>query len=176
MRNPHVLAELLLVLLASSRGSRAQGQLPTKEDVAEEMRRRFTVFDSRNLDAIMQNSHEGVGFGYSSAAPRSAPWGSADPGDEAAAIKRFLDSTEYYHTKFQELHTSVEGDIGLAWGIFVEDFKVRGQPPEMARVRFTQVLKKEGVRWRPILFHRDIQPFDKQGRYLKQFTRVPVTQ
>jgi len=151
--------------------------LPTKEDVAEEMRRKFAVFDSGNVDAILQNA-QGAGFGYRTAAVRSMPWAGVDARDVAArgvdvrrqAIKQFLDSMEYYHTKFEELYTSVEGDIGLAWGIFVEEFKVKGRPPEKARVRFTETLKKEDVRWRTLLFHRDIQPFDEHGRYLTRLT------
>jgi ketosteroid isomerase-like protein len=177
MRNPHVLVGLLLVLLASSRGSRAQGQSPTREDVAEEVRRRYTAFNSgpdapANLDAILRvYPDEAIGFGYRTAAVRDLAARGAD--GHRRAIKQFLDSMEYYHLKFQELHTSVEGDIGLAWGVFVEDFKTKNRPPETAHVRFTLTLKKERGRWSSLLMHRDIQPFDEQGRYLTQFTRVP---
>jgi hypothetical protein len=164
-------------------GGFAQRKLPTKEDVDKELRRRGDVFNSGNLDAILQNSHdhEVFGFGWRTAAPRSTGWSSVDSRDVAARgaeafrepIKRFLDSMEYYHCEVEELHTSVEGDIGLAWGIWVEDFKVRDRPAEKARVRFTEVLKKEGEHWRLLLSHRDIQPFDEHGRYLTQFTLPP---
>ena len=71
-----------------------------------------------------------------------------------------------------ELSTWSEGDIGLAWGFSMEECKHKGQPPERVRTRFTQVYKKEGEEWRMLVSHKDIQPFDEEGNYLKEFTRI----
>ncbi len=183
MRNYHALTLMLLVLVLPM-CSWAQTKLPTKEDVEKEIRREWEVFNSGNLNAILQQatrSAGGVRFGWRTAAARSTGWSNVDARDVAERgaeafrepIKRFLDSMQYYHCTIEELHTSVEGDIGLAWGIYVENFKVRGRPAEKARVRFTQVLKQDGERWRTLLSHGDIQPFDEHGRYVAQFTLPP---
>lgn len=178
MRHHHALGLLLLALILPL-GGFAQTKLPTKEDVEKEIRGRWDLFNARNLDALVQDSHMGFGFGWRTAAARSTEWSDLDARDVATrgneavrdAMKRFLDSMDYYHCTIQELQTSVEGDIGLAWGLYIEDFKIKGRPAEKARVRFTQTMKKEGNIWRPLLYHRDIQPFDEHGRYLSQFTR-----
>src|SRR5438445_2146929 len=178
MRLPTALA-LVLLALALPLGGSAQTKLPTKEKVEKEFRRICDLFNAKDVDALVQDSKVAVGFGWRTAAARSTGMANVSAADVAArgnepmrdAIKRFLDSMDYHHYTIEELHTSVEGDVGLAWGLFVEDFKIKGQPAEKARVRFTHVMKKEGEHWRPLLFHRDIQPFDEHGRYLAQFTR-----
>ncbi len=174
---------LLLFALLLPMCSLAQTKLPTKEDVAREIRREWNVFNAGNVDAILQQNAPGshVRFGWRTAEPRSTGWSGVDAHDVAARsvdafrepMKRWFDSMEYYHCTIEELHTSVEGGIGLGWGIYVEDFKIKGRPAEKARVRFTQVLKTDGKHRRTLLSHADIQPFDEHGRYLTQFTTVP---
>ena len=77
-----------------------------------------------------------------------------------------------YSIELDELNTQIDGDIVLAWGFFVENYQVTGQPPERARVRFTAVSRITEDGLRPLIFHRDIQPFDDAGRYLSSLTRV----
>lgn len=81
-------------------------------------------------------------------------------------LRSFLASLEYDRPTLDELHTAVDGDIGLAWGSYTEDFKVRGRAPEKVRARFTLTLKHDTSGWRPLLYHRDIQPFDEKGGYI----------
>lgn len=76
-------------------------------------------------------------------------------------------SMEYWRVTLNELHTSVVGDIGLAWGVHTEEFKVKGQPPETIRVRFTNTLRWNGQHWENLLYHRDAQVFGENGRYFK---------
>jgi hypothetical protein len=55
----------------------------------------------------------------------------------------------------------------VAWGFHTEDFKQRGKPPEVHRVRFSfTAIAGEDGQLRQVLSHRDIQPFDDQGRYI----------
>ena len=69
------------------------------------------------------------------------------------------------------VQTSVTGEIGMAWGTFIETWQDKGQPPEQARVRFSNVFIK-GVRgWQVLLYQRNIQPF-LEGRYPKTLTIV----
>ena len=96
----------------------------------------------------------GVGYGFRTFQARVAPPGS-------------IPSMQYWRVTLDELHTSLVGDIGLAWGVHTEEFKVQGQPPETVRVRFTNTLAWNGQQWESLLYHRDAQAFGEDGRYLK---------
>lgn len=79
---------------------------------------------------------------------------------------------EYLRHIDTELNTWSERDIGLAWGYFTEEFQHKGQPPEKVRIRFTSTYKKEGEKWRLLMFHKDIQPFNEEGFYPKELTNI----
>ena len=176
MHNYHALP-LLFLLAGLPMHNPAQIKPLTKEDVEREIRTKWSAFDSRDIDVLLLDAPDGVNFGWRLAPARTGEW-PVDPKEKAAhgmdayrqVIRHFYDSVEYYHVNFEELSTSVEGDIGLGWGVYVEDFKLKGQPAERAHARFTMVLKKEGERWRVLMRHSDIEPFDENGRYLKQLT------
>ena len=87
-------------------------------------------------------------------------------------ITRFFARVEYYRTDLTDLHTLVDGEVGLAWGTWDEIFKPTNGPPEKAHVRFTETYKRDGTTWRSVLYHRDIEPFGADGRYRKQLTTV----
>ena len=72
----------------------------------------------------------------------------------------------------EDFETAVVGEVGLAWGTFLEKWQDKGQPPEQARVRFSKVLTKGARGWQVLLYHRDIQPFADDGRYPKVLTVV----
>ena len=67
------------------------------------------------------------------------------------------------------------GEIGLAWGVYIEAFQEQGHPPERARVRFSKVLTKGPHGWQVVLYHRDIQPFTEDGRYPRALTGISPT-
>ena len=76
----------------------------------------------------------------------------------------------------EDCETAVVGDVGLAWGTYLETWQDQGQPPEQARVRFSKVLTKGERGWEVVLYHRDIQPFADDGRYPKALTVIsPAT-
>ena len=97
----------------------------------------------------------GVGYGFRMFQARVAPPDS-------------IPSMEYWRVTLDELHTSLIGNIGLAWGVHTEEFKVKGQQPETVRVRFTNTLTWNGQRWENLLYHRDAQVFGPDGRYLRE--------
>lgn len=86
--------------------------------------------------------------------------------DSSQTPPALLASMEYWRVTLDDLQTSVVGDIGLAWGVYTEEFKAQGQPPESVRVRFTNTLRWNGERWENLLYHRDAQLFGKNGGYL----------
>ena len=64
-----------------------------------------------------------------------------------------------WRVTLDELNTSVVGEIGLAWGIHVEEFTEQGKPRRVVRVRFTNTLRWDGQQWVNLLYHRDAQEF-----------------
>ena len=64
-----------------------------------------------------------------------------------------------WRVTLNELNTSVVGEIGLAWGVHVEEFTEQGKPRRVVRVRFTNTLRWDGQRWVSLLYHRDAQEF-----------------
>jgi ketosteroid isomerase-like protein len=80
-----------------------------------------------------------------------------------------------YRLEPEELQTAVIGEVGLAWGVYLEQFQERGRPPERAQVRFSKVLTKGARGWQVLLYHRDIQPFTDEGRYPRALTVVSPT-
>jgi hypothetical protein len=93
----------------------------------------------------------------------------ARPTDTVAwsnGLKAFLARADYYRMHLDEVYSDVDGNIGLAWGFYTEDFKLKGRSPEKVRVRFTFTYKYDQGTWQTLLYHRDIQKFDDKGRYV----------
>jgi len=88
----------------------------------------------------------GVGYGFRTFAARNG-------------VPDSVPSMESWRVTLNELNTSVAGDIGLAWGVHTEEFRMRGQPLQTVRVRFTNTLRWDGERWVNLLYHRDAQVF-----------------
>lgn len=153
------------VLLVLSTGT-ACAQAITPSDVEQQVRASLSVWNTRDpikiLDTSGPSNNRGFGFGYRT---RDARPGQSRE-EELGVIGKFLASAEYYRATLEEIQTAVDGDIGLAWGVFTEEFHIRGRPPEKVRVRFTTALKNKDGAWRQLLFHRDAQPFDENGNYI----------
>ena len=140
----------------------------TKEEVAEVVRGYMAAYDNHDIETIVAMEAGEVGFGFRRIAWRD--WDSLGEGGRSAKNEQFFGDMDYYHLSLEDLQTSVSGDIGLAWGVFIEDFQVKGRPPERARVRFSNALSKGARGWQSLLFHRDIQPFDEEGCYPTDLT------
>src|SRR5437867_519756 len=156
---------LLVAMLLSPHLGAAQANRP-EDDLAEFIRGMWRRFNSRNVDSIvLQGSHEGIGFGWRGQAWRTSQWGgvSAEELRKNSAemlrqqLERDFASWDYYHVDVTDLHTAVDGDIGLAWGTYNESFKPKNGAPETAHVRYPETYKRDGNPWRSLLYHRDIE-------------------
>ena len=159
-----VAAIVVSVLLFATATASAQAITPS--DVEQQVRASLLVWNTRDpvkiLDTPGPSNNRGFGFGYRT---RDARPGQSRE-EERGVIEKFLTTAEYYRATLDEIRTAVDGDIGLAWGVFTEEFHIRGRTPERVRVRFTTALKREGRAWRQLVFHRDAQPFDENGNYI----------
>jgi ketosteroid isomerase-like protein len=138
----------------------------TNDELAEAVRAWCHAYDTHDIDTIVQMEASSVGFGFRTVAPRSG----GRIGRELA--ERFFSGVDYYRVTLESLETDVNAGVGLAWGVFIEDFQHKGEPPERARVRFSNAMTKVGTGWQILLYHRDIQPFDEEGRYPKTLTAI----
>jgi hypothetical protein len=68
-----------------------------------------------------------------------------------------------YRIELNEVQSTVDGDVAVAWGISTGDFKEKGRSPKTVRVRFSFTFKYDGGNWRTLFYHRDHQTFDAQG-------------
>jgi len=77
-----------------------------------------------------------------------------------------------YHLRLEDLQTSVDGEIDFACGTYIEEFQEQGRSPERARGRFSKVLTDGADGQQVLLYHREIQPFDRDDRYLRSLTAI----
>ncbi len=146
----------------------------TKEEVAEAVRAWCAAFHTRDIQTLLPMEAQAFGFGFRVVAWRDASGRSE--GDHLQYFERFFGRMDSYRLELEDLQTSVTGDIGLAWGVYIEEFQEKGRPPERARVRFSKVLTKGARGWQVLLYHRDIQPFNDDGSYPRALTVVsPAT-
>lgn len=142
----------------------------TNEDVARVVREWIEVGNAMDFQRQSELEPAAFGFGYRTVAVRQT---SGQSGQELrAAFERWKESLASYRLELDTVETAVFGDVGLAWGWYTEDFQHKGQPPERARVRFTKTLLRDADGWKVILYHRDIQPFEADGRYPRSLTLV----
>ena len=142
----------------------------TKEEVAEAVRDWCAANNARDVEHVAAMDVPGIGFGYRTADCRDLR--AVGEAGYARLLQQFFDRLASYRLDLEELHTAVADDVGLAWGFYVEEFQEKGLPPERARVRFSQVLRRGENGWKILFFHRDIQPFDPDGRYPRSLTAV----
>jgi ketosteroid isomerase-like protein len=142
----------------------------TKEEVAEAVREWCTAWHTKDIQTIIAMEARAVGFGFRPLAWRDHIARGEE--DYAQVLTRFFGRLDYYSLQPEDFQTSVTGDIGLAWGVYMEKWQEKGRPPEHARVRFSKVLTKGARGWQVLLYHRDIQPFTNEGRYPRTLTMV----
>jgi ketosteroid isomerase-like protein len=140
----------------------------TDADVAEAVRQWCAAWDARDVARILAMEAEQVGFGFRTAEARNPPV--APEAQRRAALERFFAPMLHYRLELEWYRTSVAAGVGLAWGVYVEEFQRAGHSRERAQVRFSKVLVPAVGGWRILLFHRDIQPFDADGAYPRALT------
>lgn len=147
----------------------------TKEEVAQAMRDYMDAINGRYRSTAGENGLRAFetgchGFGYRTAAARD--FSDIREAAYATISDRWRGGLDRYQVELETFDTAVVGEVGLAFGWYVEEFQHKGQPPERARVRFSQSMVRDAEGWHVIHFHRDIQPFDENGQYPRSLTRV----
>jgi ketosteroid isomerase-like protein len=127
----------------------------------------FGIWKTLDPASIADLYSGGVGFGYRSREARP-PYETKEAYREA--LRSWLGLFEYYTIAVEQVETAVDGDVGLAWGFYKEEFALRGREPEVVSGRFSEVMRREPSGWRTLLYQRDAQPFDGAGRYIPAAT------
>ena len=140
----------------------------TKDDMAEAMHDWCAAANAKDANRNWEMEAGSVGFGYRSFAWRDQS--AAHGGSYVPAMEHFYARLINYRLALEDLQTAVREDVGFAWGVYIEEFQQEGMPPERARVRFSQTMAKDASGWKVLMFHRDIQPFDDDGRYPRILT------
>lgn len=140
------------------------------KEIAEIWKNEKLAWDSMDSEVILKARQGSRGFGFRNIAWREYP--PETEGKMKQAIEQYFSNMEYFRHVNMDVNTWSEGDLGLAWGFFTEEFKHKGQSPEKVRVRFSSTYRREKGKWRLIMSHNDIQPFDEEGFYLKENTRI----
>jgi ketosteroid isomerase-like protein len=166
-----LITALLLVMACVQK---APEPATTTEALEQELRfhviKGMDAWNRHDSDAIAMEEPSYLGFGYRTKAPRMA----SDIPQEKEKVKQFLEewfkTMKYYEIELEDFNVEVDGDIGLVWGFFVEDFQEVGKPPERNRIRFSATSRRiEDGRWKILMGHRDIQPFDEKGQYIRKY-------
>lgn len=140
------------------------------EEIAEIWKKEKLAWDSMDSDRILEARLGSRGYGF-----RNITWREYPPegiSKMKQAIDQYFSNMEYFRHVDMDVNTWSEGDLGLAWGFFTEEFQHKGQPPETVRVRFSCTYRREDREWRLVMSHHDIQPFNEEGFYLKNLTRI----
>ena len=142
----------------------------TKEEVAEAVRAWCHAWHTRDIETLLVMEAPSFGFGFRPFTPRDHVI--AGEAGRRESLERFFGRMDAYSLVPEDVETAVVGEVGLAWGTFLETWQDTGQPPEQALVRFSKVLTRGAQGWQVLLYHRDIQPFADDGRYHKALTVV----
>jgi ketosteroid isomerase-like protein len=153
----------MLVACASSPQQAAE---ITPADVEKAVRAEFRAYETRDIETLAEKFNPERGYGFRTRDIRPA----ISRAEFAETLKRFYAAYESYGVRLERVDAAVYGDVAVAWGVYVEEFKLRGREPQVVRVRFSETMKREEGGWRMIMGHRDAQPFDVQGRYIPQAT------
>lgn len=132
-------------------------------EVEARIRAVFEVWKTLDPESIADLYSGGVGFGYRTREARP-PYETKEAYREA--LRSWLGHFEHYTIAVEQIETAVDGDIGLAWGFYREEFAMRGREPEVIRGRFSEVMRRDSSGWKTLLYQRDAQSFDSAGRYI----------
>ena len=143
----------------------------TKEEVAEAVRAWCQAWHTGDIETLLVMEAPSFGFGFRPFKPRDHA--ARGEGEHRQSLQQFFGQKEAYTLVLEDFETAVVGgEVGLAWGTFLETWQDKGQPQEQAQVRFSNVLTKGERGWQVVFYHRHIQPFAADGRYPKALTVV----
>jgi len=156
-----------LLLLSNFAFAQRSSSSITSEEIEAQVERELKAYADFDFQLVASKKYGlGSGYGFRAEAARSE-FNNIPLSVIENTMKVFFDSLEYYNLDIEEIHTAVHGDTGIAWGAWVEDFRIKGQEPEIHRVRFSYAFRKnQAGELYAILGHRDIQDFDENGQYI----------
>lgn len=166
-KNKMLFLVFILFLLSISLKSYAG---PLEEELRNHIELEFEAWNNKDIDKLASLGWAG-GFGFRSMAPR--PVKEFTPEFIQNILRQWFSTVEYYKLTLKENNIVVDGDdIGLFYGFHIEEIKHIGQPAETIKVRSSATYRrdKSGV-WRQILGHRDIQPFQANGQYIRVYEK-----
>ncbi len=133
----------------------------TEEDVVEATRQWFQAYVDRDYRKAAAIESRAFGWARDSRGFRDI----RAIGEDAylQAVEQAMGGLESYRAEIEEIHTAVEGEVGMAWGVLSEEYKEKGRRPWRRRSRFSHVMVREEADWRMLLFHRDVQPSPEAG-------------
>lgn len=146
---------MVTVLIAALFAPVAFTQQPSRADVERYVRASLAAWNTGEPERITRADSGGTGFGYRSREPRAE----RPQERRVSQVRAFLEALDYFRITIDQIQTSVDGDVGLAWGFFTEEFQRKGGTPQKVSVRFTETLRRDGQGWRRLLYHRDAQAF-----------------
>jgi hypothetical protein len=133
---------------------------------------RMDALNNRDVDTFLVGFNT-RGFGYRTMGPRTAS--DLPQRSWKQIIEEWLETMKYFKAELKESDVVIDGNIGLIWGYFVEDFQEVGKKPERNLVRFSETCRRtEGGHWETLISHRDIQPFDENGQYIPKYLETEV--
>jgi ketosteroid isomerase-like protein len=138
----------------------------TPAEVEARCREVFAAWESLDAQKLADLYQGGTGFGYRSRDPRPP---SPSPETFHKNLQLWLDTFDHYALIPETIEADVDGEVGMVWGIYREEFTVKGREPEVVHGRFSEVLRKEPTEpsgWKTLFYHRDATPFDSEGQYL----------
>ena len=138
-----------------------------EDEIREILKKQTEGWNSADIETINSDSIS-VGFGFRSLVPRTSAGRTAEV--DRKILQLFFNSLESYKIIPGERNIVIDGNIALVWGSHVEEIKHVGQPSERVNVRGTATYKRnsDGT-WKALLSHRDIQKFDENGQYVREF-------
>ena len=95
----------------------------TREEVAQAMHGWVEAFNARDVARVWAMEGGGVGYGYRTRAPRAVT--TSDDAEFKRWSARFFETFESRRMELEILETDGAGDLGLAWGTYVETFYPR---------------------------------------------------
>ena len=136
------------------------------EEIARLWRKEKEVWDLKDVDGIVQAIQGSCGFGIRGRDWRDFSYHTEENLRQLA--EPFLVKMEYLRHVDIDLNTWSENDIGIAWGFYTEEFKHVGEPQDKVRIRFTSTYRRDGDNWSLVMSHKDMQPFNEDGTYVKK--------
>jgi hypothetical protein len=93
----------------------------TKEEVAEAVRAWCNAWHTCDVETLLRMEAQSFGFGFRPFAPRDhAAEGQAK---QRERLERFFGRMDSYSLVPEDFETSVVGEVGMAWGTFIESWQ-----------------------------------------------------